>query len=333
MIDRDGTLKLHQWSGGYVGEVQVKKPLGYLAPQTLFAQFDGLDIMLDYVEKEMPVAKREKSSENGGGDFNAFKSYEEALHVFRKNPQSIVKFDPAQLAIKDDTESGILVDYDVVGDYIDMGRFMEGIPESWGSMHNGNSRNRRANIVINMTQVWMMKVEDIIHRQERVSRLVDALEAGGVRTQVTGIISDRCQHVEVIVKHHHEPLNITDMAVISHPEFLRRILFRVCEYSKTFEYGYGNAIVFDQSVTPTMLIPENNDELCIFVGSNLVSIPKINESFDKLERLLVWEMSKPVPEVQSVKLSENGIYFEANGYRASDEIIREGQEILRRKEE
>lgn len=54
----------------------------------------------------------------------------------------------------------------------------------------------------------------------------------------------------------------------------------------------------------------------------------IDSHFDKLEKLLVWEMSKPVPEVDAVKVDAHGIYFEPNGARSEDEIRQEGLDAI-----
>jgi len=207
---------------------------------------------------------------------------------------------------------------------------MEGIPEAWGSMHNGNARNRRVNILVNTMQVWSIDHKDVTHRGERILRLIDALEAGGVRTQIVGMGSHQCVHVEVVLKRHDEPLTITDLAVVSHPEFLRRIIFRVNEYSKTWDYGYGHAFVFGEALSrkPELLHTDSNDEMNIFIDSNMVGTDSIDKTFDQLEKLLIWEMSKPVPEVDAVKVDRRGIYFEPNGARDEEEVQREGQEAI-----
>lgn len=320
-------------SGVTVGEIEKQpKFFPHLRQYELVVLADGLDNLLNYVQKEMPTAKRGMSSEKDReGDFNAFDSYQKALDTFRNHPDKVVVFDPAELRIKDDSESGSRVDFDVVGDYIDMGRYMEGVPETWGSMHNGNARNRRVNILISVSQVWSIRHQDITHRGERILRLIDALEAGGVRSELTGIESSQCTHTEVLLKRHDEPLTITDLAVVSHPEYLRRILFRVIEYSETYTDGYGRADCLEDAVRyhPEMLHSGNNDEINIFIGGNMKGISRIDDSFDKLERLLVWELSKPVPEVDAIRLDSSGIYFNPNGQRSSEEIQREGEEAIR----
>ena len=335
MIDQQDIKVNNSGAKFTVGELtKDNNKLTYLREGALICNFDGVDTMLDYIKKEMPTAQRGKSSENerddDDGDFNAFRSYKEAMNTFKNQPEKVVKFDPAELRIKDDSESGSIVDYDVVGDYIDMGRFMEGIPEAWGSMRNGNARNRRVNILVNLNQMWNVRHADITHRGERILRLVDALEAGGVRTQIVGIESNECGHTEVILKRHEDPLTISDLAVVSHPEFLRRIIFRVNEHSKTWDYGYGSAVKFSDALShrPELIDSDMNDEMNILVDSNMRGKSSIDETFDQLEKLLIWEMSKPVPEVDAVKVDENGIYFNPNGARDDDEVQREGQAAI-----
>lgn len=302
--------------------------LRYLKPTTLVVHADGLDNLLGELNKKMPKPKKAGSSDEFDWGFHHFASYREAMQIFRNTPEQVVKFDPGELRIKDNNEAGTMVEYDVVGDFIDMGRYMEGIPESVGTMHAGNARNRRVNLMINLNQWARIQEEDIRHRGERILRLIDALEAGGIRTQLIAIDSNECAHTEIIIKRHEEPLTISDLAVVTHPDFKRRIIFRIDEYSKTWEYGYGSPYIFADSITPELLDSGNNDEMDIMIGSNLIGKPNIDSLFDKLERLLVWEMSKPVPEVNSVKMDNKGIYFNPNGSRSESDIRREGLEAI-----
>lgn len=333
MIPLDEIKVTSSGSNYVVGEMgKQHKDLNYLQSGSLVCLFDGLDTLLNTVVEKMPKPKNGKSSvSTERDDFNAFGSYDEALDVFRNKPETVVKFDPGELRIKDESESGSRVDYDVTGDYIDMGRYMEGVPESVGTMHNGNARNRRVNIMIDLGQWWGLKPDVIIHRGERILRLVDALEAGGVRTRLVGVESNECSHTEVVLKRHEEPLTISDLAVVSHPEFLRRVIFRINEYSKTWEWGYGTATILNKRLRPEMLLSDNNDETNIYIGSSIKEKEAVDKLFDQLEKLLVWEMSKPVPEIVSIKLSEEGIYFEPNGARDNAEIKREGQEVINEK--
>jgi hypothetical protein len=288
-----------------------------------------VDKALDFITEKMPEPKHGSSStDTGRNGFNSFETYEEAMHTFRNEPEKVVHFDPAEFRIRDESEVGSTVEYDVTGDYIDMGRYMEGIPEVMGTMHGGNARNRRVSIVINLNQYAGINHEVITHRGERILRLVDALEGGGIRCQLTAIESSECDHVEVILKHHAEPLTISDLAVVAHPEFLRRAIFRIIEHSKTFSWGYGHALDFGRALTPEVIENGNNDEMDIVIDGNISRKEEVDKLFDQLEKLLVWEMSKPVPEVSSVKVDRGGIWFNPNGARSEDEIRREGLEAI-----
>jgi len=335
MIRQDELTKVDQGSGYFIGEIKTQHPkFQHLERETLVGLFDGLDTMLEFITENMKTPKSstfDSSADRGhDGGFHTFETYDKALDIFRNKPEQVVKFDPSELRIKDESEAGTFVEYDVVGDYIDMGRYMEGIPESWGSMKNGNARNRRVNIIINLSQHAGIDEKDIAHRGERILRLVDALEAGGVRCQLRGIESTACNHVELIFKQHGEPLTISDLAVVAHPEFLRRVLFRFKEHSKTIDWGYGSPRAFVNSIDnhPELLHTDNNDEMTIMVDANMEGISSIDSTFDKLEKLLQWEMSKPVPEVDAVRVGRFGIHFEPNGNRSEAEIRREGVEAI-----
>lgn len=304
----------------------------YLTKPQIVIKAEGVNNLLSYVAEAMPEPREGEASSkiSDGGDFNALRTYEDAMDTFRNHPEKLVTFDPAEFRIKDDTESGSAVDYEVVGDYIDMGRYMEGVPETWGSMRNGNARNRRVTLIVNTTNYWGVEHKDITHKGERILRLVDALESGGVRTEIIAIESSGCAHTEILVKRHDEPLTISDLAVVTHPEFLRRVNFRIVEYSRNFSFGYGDAVVHDKSVEshPELLHFGSNDEIVIHIGGNMEGISNIDKLFDQLERLVQWEMSKSVPEVEAIHAGKYGIKFSPNGMRSSNEIRREGLEVI-----
>jgi hypothetical protein len=323
-------IKVERSSDMYmVGELIEQHPyLTYLRPGVIVGLFEGVDTLLDYVGQYMKTAKQRKSSiRTGDDDFNAFRTYKEAFDILRNKPQEVTKFDPAEIRVRDISESGLEIDYDVVGDYIDMGRHMEGLPESWGSMRNGNARNRRVNIMVNLSNGGSMGEKEINHRSERILRLVDALEMGGVRTEVVAIESTECSHLEIKIKRHDETLNISDMAVVTHSEFLRRISFRITEYSKTFSDGYGSSIVFSDAVSPETIEQGSNSEMDIFIDSNIRGYA-LDNLFDGLERLIAWEMGKPIPEVSSIKVDKSGVWFNPNGARDEESIRTEGQAAI-----
>lgn len=333
MIDFSTLKNKKQGEGFIVGELSAYHPtLQYLKPGTLVGQFDGVNAVLNFLEKYQAEPMRGKSSVSKGGDggFYKFTTYKEAMDIFMNKPESIVKYDQAELQIKDVNEAGNNVEYDVTGDFIDMGRYLEGVPEVFGSMHMGNARNRRVTIIISLNQWAGMKEKDINHRSERILRLVDALENNGVRCEIRAISSTQCEHCEVIVKQYNESLVISDLAVAMHSEFLRRCMFRFKEYSTTFQSGYGSPIMFTDSITrePSLIETELNDEIAIYIGNDMPG-SIIDQRFEQAEAILEWEISKPVPEVGSIIIDKSRLSFHGNGSRDENELIREGKEVAK----
>lgn len=328
IINTDSIVAKDIGSGYVVGEVKgLVRGLSYLDPGAIVCLFDGVNTALEYVKEKMPKAKQYGSSskENDEG-YNTFATYKDAMETFLYEPQKVVKFDETELQIKDIEESGNLVEFDVTGDFIDMGRYLEGVPEAFGTMHNGNARNRRATVYINLNQYAGMGEGTINHRAERVLRMVDAMEAGGVRCEVIGLLSNECAHIELVMKQHSETLVITDLAVLCHSEFLRRIYLRIAEYSKTWTHNYGSAIAFENAVTPRLIESDNNNDIVVYVGSNMTR--DIDKLFDRAEKLMQWEMSKPVPDVASININKSGVRYHGNGSRDENDIVREAEAIL-----
>lgn len=335
MVNEDELTQRWKGHGYFVGE--YTKPahpkLNYIKQGELVGYFDGIDTFLDFLNKEMGKPPKDSgyndslTPQHEEPSFYKF-DYDEALDIFRNHPERIAKFDETELRIKDVNESGNQVEYDVTGDYIDMGRYMEGVPESFGTLYNGNARNRRINVVVNLNQVSGTNEADINYRSERVLRLVDALELGGARCELKGVSSTQIEHVEVVIKHHEESLVINDLAVMTHSDFLRRALFRFKEYSKNMDWGYGRPFYFSERTNANDLSNDNVNEITVFIDGSLNGKDSIGKKFDQLERLLVWELSKSIPEVQAIKLDNRGVYFADNGTRDSEEIQREGREAI-----
>ena len=331
MIPESLLTNVKRGQGYVVGELADKSSVvAFVDKGATVAYFDGVDTTLDYIAEHMTTPQQSKSSSKTGvSKFNKFASFSETITTFREHPESIANFDETEMSIRDVGEVGTEVDYDVTGDFIDMGRYLEGIPEVFGNMHSGKARQRRLRILVNLNQTAGTDEADINHRSERILRLVDALENGGARCEIITVISNETGHWEFKMKDYQESLAINDLAVLTHSEWLRRIYFRLCEYSPAFEFGYGTATLFGNQVTPDKLrdTSDNNDEIVFMIDGNMRG-QNIDINFDKVERLLAWELSKPVPEVEAIKVSNSGVFFSDNGVRDSAEVQREGKEVI-----
>lgn len=269
-----------------------KVPRTYNQKNQLVGKFKGLNALFEYQEKFQAEAKRGKSSDTKRGSkkdgFYHFNSFKEAVDVYLNDPQSVVDFIEADMAIEGGDSAGRELIYDVTGDFLDIGRFIEGEPENFGSLTNGNPRNKRVNIIMDASWNWDTHKDFINLRSSRIIRLVDWLESQNIRTSVTAVLSDACCHMEIVVKQFDEPLDLNDIAIVGHSDFLRRITFRFIEYSETYSSGYGNSVIFSRKFKASDWEPDYNEEYSVFIAGGIMNGGKdsLNTAFDKAETQL-----------------------------------------------
>lgn len=280
--------------GGYVYKRTpslLVSPLGmtnpglpYLRENALVGEFRGVNCFLEYLQDDMAVPMHDKSSTSFEKGFNFFETYEEAMECYLNNPSAVRHFTEKDEQLEGGDAAGKHVEYGVTGDFLDIGRFVEGDPESFGQMTEGNPRNKRVQICINLGW-WCGVKEDVINvRCSRIARLIDWLESQQIRCRVVGVSSTECSHIEIAVKDFDEGLDLNDIAVISHSDFLRRCRFRFDEWSETWQWGYGSSINFSESIKPSLIEPEYSSEFSVFVDSRITESYQVNNGFDSLEK-------------------------------------------------
>jgi len=253
--------------------------------------------LLAHVKEHMPEPKQEKSSsrksENDDG-FYTFKTYEEAHETFSEKPYTLAVFKEAAEMVKVVDAPGIEIDYDVVGDDLDMGRFLEGDPLCYSHMVMGNSRSVVANIYVSTSAPYWVDKSAFAAKVARICRLCDWLETNRVRTRIVGLEANQCGLLEVVVKDFADPMYLPNVAVVAHGDFLRRIIFRVNEYSKTWSYGYGTAINLNSKSHAK--IPPTYGEITIVVDQP-TSVEDVNDRFDAAEK----EIAELIPDINAGK--------------------------------
>lgn len=215
---------------------------GYVSEKVLCGRFDGVNSALDFIKENMAEPKRAKESskrDNGGG-FWTFGTYEDAFDTFRYNPGNLVREKELNDKIASMDTSGNQVEYGLNGDYIDMGRYMSGEPECFGSNVFGRV-NKRVRLVYSFSASCYVENKTIQTKSTGISQLVDWLEGNGIRTEIIAVESTTVGHMEVLVKRFEDRFVYNDILITTHPDFLRRISFRFSEYSPSWESGYGSA--------------------------------------------------------------------------------------------
>lgn len=295
LIDKSATMPWIEGDGEYTGKIE-RDQLGYLRNRALVGYFDSPLRFMDHLDKHMAMPRQEMSSSKRGeeGGFNAFRSYEEAMDTFRNKPSTLLGFKESENILTDGENAGIGVEFEHQGDFLDIGRYLEGEPECFGVMIDGNPRGRRVNLIIGNAWVHYTEPDAIIARSRRIQRLVDWLENQQIRTSILAVESHNCCHLEVLVKDHDAVLDMRDVAIVSHPEFLRRLTFRFDEYSPSWSSGYGNSLKFGEYVGnhPEHFYPDMDNEITVFIGNN-PDETFIEKEFDGLEKWL----TKKIPQV------------------------------------
>jgi hypothetical protein len=268
----------------------------------LVGEFSSVKVFLDFLQKKFTVAKQYKSSENTGRDsFQKFSTYEEAMDMFINKADKLVDFKEIYEPITVFEEVGNQVEYNITGDFIDIGRYMEGIPEVFGSLHDGQQRRYRANIILNLSWVYSVSEEVINKRLKKTLALVDWLEMNNVRCAIIAVESTECAHAEITVKRHEDVLDLRDLAVVSHSDFLRRAMFRFDEYSDTLTSGYGGARDYRNSMFApyNYTVPADNpEEIEIFIDSYTDSLRDVDNQFSNLKTWLIAVLSGETDNVK-----------------------------------
>jgi hypothetical protein len=296
-------------AGFYTGTMTKQhEVLDYLDKNALILSTDSVRAVFSAIKHmNWKPAREESSNEQGTRDgFYTFSSLQEAVDVYSTNPQSIRTFTEEAIKLTAEESIGKDVHFDVVGDYIDIGRFLDGEPECFGVAYQGNPSGLYTTLIMNLSAVAHVTADAMNHRQARILRLVDWMESQGVRCQIRGFISTACSHMDIRVKNFDEAIDMNALAVVSHGDFLRRINFVVDEQSETWTWGYGSPRVFTSRMTRNYKA-DPADGLTIFVSdqshSNKDDIDKAFDTLrDKVAELIESPQNRDFTKVYSVEL-------------------------------
>lgn len=249
----------------------------------LHAEFVSVGEVFRAIDKLGWRPQRDQQSDNYSQGFHTFKSLAEATDVFRNRPEEIRKFIMNDTKLVSPASPGKEIVYDVTGDFIDMDRYMEGVPEVFGQVTMGNPRNVFCTINILGSFVHSTDPKYVLARLTRVVRLVDWLEEQGIRCQIVSSADSNVAFYSTTVKRFAEPVDLNELCVVNHPDWLRRIMFLVKEQSKTWEPGYGDSVKYDRDMQRYRPRPE--DGLYVYVGGYFpTTVQNMHEQFDQIEK-------------------------------------------------
>lgn len=285
LLPRQNMRITYETSNVLVGEIINERTWYSLAQEgALVVAASSVYDMLEYTLEHYPRPRRDEASSKPKsryeGNFYHFNSFEDAVHTFKTDPKSIRNFEIHDAPLKALSNVGNDVIYDVVGDYIDIGRVIEGVPESCGNFVMGNPRNLFVNIVINVSSPASVSNTVINYRSSRVLRLVDWLETQQIRTAISALEVTQCGVSYVVCKDYHDPVDLNTLAVVTNPDWLRRIVFRQNEYSSTWQWGYGTPV----STSDWKFMTESDDTALNISVDWFHSVEQCEAAFETFEQ-------------------------------------------------
>ena len=276
--------EVRQGKGWHIGELEEAHPVfNYLKKGALIGEFANVRTMFEaFRVLEWKPAQGMQSDNPKDGQFHTFNSLNEALDVFENNPKSIRQFKAEELQLKSDESIGREITFDVTGDYLDIGRFLEDQPECFGVNYQGNPTGLHVTLYADAAAVAHVDKAAISYKQGRMLRLVDWMEQQGVRCRITVVESTEIGHAEIVVKDYGDAINLNDIAITMHPDFLRRVMFLFDEQSKLWNSWYGMATHWSGTMR-NRYVADPEDGLTVFISSQSTSnIPQIDKQFDRL---------------------------------------------------
>lgn len=174
--------------------------------------------------------------------------------------------DDADLPPIEDTHSATR--HDVTGSYVDVGEYVQGVPECMVDFIEDKRTARFVHIIVSGCFSAGFSGDQIMNRGVCIASVVDALEARGVRCSVELLTKqDRTFETSVMLKRTTDALNLDVLTyAVAHPATFRRLIFGVCDAQPMeirqkhgFQDGYGYGLpvpVVDDTalVFPTMVL-------------------------------------------------------------------------------
>lgn len=244
---------------------------------------------VDYVSNHKPKSGSSSYTHNDG--WYGTRSLDQAIDLFRNKRHELLPKGFQQKYIKNINANGIDVEYNVTGDYLDMGRYMSGEPEVFGTNINGDITGKVVSVYINASVSASYDAEDVMLGAEKLAEAINALYVSGARVSTTFMSAEETQWIEVKLNDFGDPLNPVDLVAVASPSFIRRLCFAVNNYHDVSTRG---SIVDVLSSHRDIL--NKGEDLVVYVAPNM--IPDFNrtgvvdKALSDIKEAIEWENTK-----------------------------------------
>lgn len=253
-------------------------------------QFDNWLEFVEHVEKAKSLSNGKQSIEttNHKKQWTGTDSFKHAIELAKygwKEGLANIKTLSAEILKNTETFKDA-IKYDVMGDWYDIGRVIEGDPEcacEFTKIRTSPEGNI-IKITLNGTVSAVISPKVIQQRGATIAALIDAFENQGKRTEVYLTLSTLDHgnlNCLICLKTADEALDLGVMAfALIHPSTLRRLYFKLVESDphkyKMAERGYGHPTVHPADKEADILL------------SHIIT----NQDFDSIESSRKWIQSK-----------------------------------------
>ena len=183
---------------------------------------------------------------------NVLNSFGEALEMLEKG------WEEGAIALKEkieglksqETGRNMKSKYDVIGGNACVARYLQGIPTNMINTHFVERKDKVINVFKTMGYSSYYSSDKIMEEAAKSLRIVQILENSGYRCNLYAL-KYNVMHSDTFVfsmkiKDAKEPLNLKKCAfIMAHPDFQRRILYRLIELSDLYDLwkiGYGTPV-------------------------------------------------------------------------------------------
>jgi hypothetical protein len=208
-------------------------------------EFDSMSEIVDYIA-DTPSGNHSRSYSDRP-DFCPF-TWHDSMSAFQtgwyEGTRRAVSIQEKIEASVEGTDTAQGLEWDVTGDFVDVGQFMEGVPEHFGLVTEIDRISETVEVVVNVSASCSVDQEVIITRGAAIASLVDRLKSRffvDLKIVWTVRYEGRyhCFSVNVDTKN----LYSFDLLVfyVAHPGMLRRLCFSMLEklHGDAHCYGYG----------------------------------------------------------------------------------------------
>jgi hypothetical protein len=198
---------------------------------------------LDHAEKAPCTSQTfDRASYTGSKSFTNTDSFAEAVGLARNGwKDGIKKALAVALPIQRKLYSLVethRIQYDVIGEILDVGRYCSGEPEHWGYWEQHGTRQGKGmqfvHVVMNGTASCGIDANVLMTRGAVVAALCNLLELSGCRAKITfcykAVRGDHSSTILVTLKDYGDPIDLDQITMaLAHPSTFRRLGFAVWE--------------------------------------------------------------------------------------------------------